>query len=94
QIAENPAQSIHLDVWPEWDEALALEQQVAIPVQINGKVRGEVLVAHDQLEEKEVVLAAAKKVESVQNYLKGKKVVKEIYVPGRIVSLVIRLAAK
>lgn len=82
--------SIHLDTWPEWDEDLALEQQVSIAVQVNGKVRGEVMVAHDQLEEKSVVLAAAKTVERVQGYLKDKKLVKEIYVPGKIVSLVVR----
>jgi len=81
--------SIHLDTWPKWDEDLALEQQVSIAVQVNGKVRGEVMVTHDQLEDKDTVLAAAKEVKRVQSYLEGKKLVKEIYVPGKIVSLVV-----
>ncbi|MBU0578745.1 leucine--tRNA ligase [Patescibacteria group bacterium] len=81
--------SIHLDAWPDWDEDLALEQQVSIAVQINGKVRGEVVMAHDQLDNQKMILAAAKKVETVQAHLAGKKIVKEIYVPGKIVSLVV-----
>ncbi|MFH1959609.1 MAG: hypothetical protein ABIJ22_04775, partial [Patescibacteria group bacterium] len=63
----------------------ALEQQVSIAVQINGKVRGEVVMAHDQLDNQKMILAAAKKVETVQAHLAGKKIVKEIYVPGKIV---------
>jgi leucyl-tRNA synthetase len=82
--------SIHLDTWPEWNEDLAREEQVSIAVQINGKVRGEVKIAHDQVDDKELVLTAAKEVERVRGYLEGKKLVKEIYVPGKIVSLVVK----
>jgi leucyl-tRNA synthetase len=89
-VAENLTESLHLDTWPEWDEVLALEKQITIAVQVNGKVRGEVTVAYDQLEEKEAVLAAALKVDTVQAHLDGKKIVKEIYVPGKIVSLVVK----
>ena len=88
EVAKGQEKSIHLDNWPEWDEELALDQLVTVAVRVNGKVRGEVVVAHDQLEEKEVVLTAAKEASTVQAHLEGKKIVKEIYVPGKIVSLV------
>lgn len=90
RVATKPKQSIHLDVWPEWDEDLATKQQLSIAVQVNGKVRGEVLVDHDQLDKKEVVLAAAKQVKTVRKYLQDQNLVKEIYVPGKIVSLVVK----
>ncbi len=90
QVAKKPAKSIHLDTWPEWDEKLALKQQVSIPVQVNGKLRGEVVIAHDQLQKKELVLVAVKKLTAIQSRLEGKKLIKEIYVPGKIVNLVIK----
>jgi len=88
EVVEESAESIHLDTWPEWDEELALEQQVIIPVQVKGKLRGEVVIDHTQLEEKELILAKAKELSSVQAYLEGKEIIKEIYIPGKIVSLV------
>jgi leucyl-tRNA synthetase len=90
EVAEKSLESVHLDTWPKWDKALVIEQQVTIAVQVNGKVRGEAIIAHDQLEDKEVVLAAAKELKSIQTYLEGKEMVKEIYVPGKIVSLVVK----
>ena len=84
------SESVHLDTWPEWDEDLAREEQISIPVQVNGRVRGEVIVAHGQVEDKELVLGRAKEVGTVQDYLEGNKLVKEIYVSGKIVSLVVK----
>jgi len=90
EVAENPAQSLHLDTWPEWDEKLAVAQKVTLAVQVNGKVRGELEVGHDQLDDQVAILTLAKKLTKVQAYLEGKKIVKEIYILGKIVSLVVR----
>ena len=83
-------ESIHLDTWPDWDEELATEREVSIAVQVNGKVRGEVSVSQEQINDKVAVLAMAKAVPTVQKYLAEADLVKEIYVPGKIVSLVVR----
>jgi leucyl-tRNA synthetase len=74
--------------WPKYDAALAKEEEIVIPVQINGKVRAHVLVPADASEAlvKERVLAE----EKVKAALAGKKLVKWIYVPGKLVNLVIR----
>ncbi len=82
--------SIHLESWPEWNEDLAREEQVSIPVQINGKVRGEVMISHNQVNDRDNVLSLAKEVPTVQDNLKDKELIKEIYVPGKIVSLVVK----
>ena len=82
--------SVHLTSWPEWDPALAQEEQVSLPVQVNGKVRAEVTVDHDQVSDEKQVLTATKKLKPIKDRLEGKKLVKEIYVEGRIVSLVVK----
>ncbi len=84
------ASSIHLTTWPDWDKELAQEELISLPVQINGKVRAELEIPHDQINDEEAVLAAARKLEAVQTKLAGQQAVKEIYVPGRIISLVVK----
>ncbi|MDX1419669.1 MAG: leucine--tRNA ligase, partial [Rubricoccaceae bacterium] len=73
--------------WPLYDEALLVEDEKEIAVQVNGKVRGTVTVAADAPQD--AVLTAAKAVENVQRHLEGKTIRKEIVVPGRLVNLVV-----
>lgn len=73
--------------WPEYDEALAVDNEVTLGIQVNGKVRGEILLAVDAT--KEEALAAARADEKVAKYLAEGKVVKEIYVPGKIIGFVV-----
>ncbi len=74
--------------WPAYDEAKCRESTVQIVVQVNGKLRARVQVAADV--SKEDAIAAAKAEEKVAAALEGKNVVKEIYVPGKLVNLVVR----
>ena len=71
--------------WPEYDEAKTIENTIEMAVQINGKTRGVVTLALD--EEKEAALAKAKEV--VADKLTG-TIVKEIYVPKKIINIVMR----
>ena len=71
--------------WPEYEEAKTIDKTVEIAVQINGKTRATLAVARD--EDKESVIAKAKEV--IADKLTG-NVVKEIYVPGRIVNIVMK----
>jgi len=74
--------------WPKYDAALAKEEEIEIPVQINGKLRGRVVVPADAAEEFVIERALAE--EKVQAFLAGKQVVKRIYVPGKMVNLVVK----
>ncbi len=80
-------ESVHVSDWPVWDESLIKEEMVTLAVQINGKVRAEVIVAADITEEQ--AIEEAKKHERITALLAGKKIKKTIYVPGRLVSLVV-----
>ena len=72
--------------WPQYDEAKTIDDEIELPVQINGKVRGKITVAADAA--KEEILTAAKAAVVMQ--LDGKSVIKEILVPGKMVSLVVK----
>ena len=74
--------------WPTADPELMKEDVVTIVVQVNGKLRGQVEVANPPVEA--TVLAAVRANTAVQKWLEGKQVVKEIYVPGKLVNLVVK----
>jgi leucyl-tRNA synthetase len=73
--------------WPTYDPAKIVKETVTIAIQVNGKVRGEITVPADTTEAD--VLQQAKTHENVQKYLEGKKLKKELYVKGKLVSLVL-----
>jgi leucyl-tRNA synthetase len=73
--------------WPTFDPKLMVSSSLTIAVQVNGKLRGQVEVPADASEKD--VLTAAKTNENVVRFLEGKPVKKEIYVKGKLVSLVI-----
>ena len=64
------------------------DSTIEIAVQVNGKLRGKLMVAADISAED--AIAAAKTDEKVQSFLTDKNVVKEIYVPGKLVNLVVK----
>jgi leucyl-tRNA synthetase len=74
--------------WPNYDPALAAEDEIEIPVQVNGKLRGLVVVPAGATEDqiKQAALAAQK----VRAAIAGKQVVKIIAVPGKLVNIVVR----
>jgi leucyl-tRNA synthetase len=72
--------------WPEHDESKLVEDTIKIIFQVNGKYRGDAQLPADV--SKDEAIAAAKATERVQNFIEGKEIKKEIYVPGRIVNIV------
>jgi leucyl-tRNA synthetase len=80
--------SIHSQRWPEWDEALAKDEEITLVVQVNGKLRDRITVPVSITE------ASAKKLaresQRVAAHLEGKKVIKEIYVPGKLLNIVVK----
>ena len=76
--------SIHLSLWPKWDEKLAKDDEIKIAVQVNGKVRSEILIGAD--EEEEEVKEKALKDKNVLRYL-GKDIKRIIYVKNKIINI-------
>jgi leucyl-tRNA synthetase len=78
-------ETIAYETWPTYDEALTVDNLIEIAVQINGKLKGTISIAKD--DPKDDVIAKGR--EAVADKLTG-TVVKEIYVPGRIVNIVMK----
>ena len=74
--------------WPEYDEALCTDSEVEIAVQVNGKLRSRITVAVDA--DQDTVLAAAKAEQKVADELFGGNIVKEIYIKGKLVNIVVK----
>ena len=77
---------LSLSKWPEYEESKTVEDSIEIGVQVNGKVRGTIVIPNGCA--KEEALELAKKDERVASFLEGKTLVKEIYVPNKIVNFV------
>ena len=74
--------------WPEYDEALCTDSEVEIAVQVNGKLRSRITVAVDA--DQDTVLAAAKAEQKVTDELFDGNIVKEIYIKGKLVNIVVK----
>ena len=72
--------------WPEYDETKVVDSVIEIAVQICGKLRSTITIAADA--DRDAAIAAAKADEKIASILDGKTIVKEIYVPGKIVNIV------
>ncbi|RJO60469.1 MAG: leucine--tRNA ligase [Dehalococcoidia bacterium] len=80
--------SIHNQSWPQWDEKLAKDEEIPLVVQVNGKVRDKLMVSANISEDeaKKLALESPK----VQTHTAGKTVAQVIYVPGRLVNVVVK----
>jgi len=74
--------------WPQFDAALAAEDEIEIPVQVNGKLRGRTVVPADASDDR--VLEAALADEKVKTAIAGKHIVKKIVVPKKLVNIVVK----
>ena len=80
--------TISYEPWPTFDESKMIEDTFEMVVQVNGKVRGKIEVDSNTSEENMKKLA--KEVENVKNYLDGHEIIKEIVIPKKLVSFVIK----
>ncbi|WP_300410501.1 leucine--tRNA ligase [Lagierella sp.] len=79
---------IHNQKWPSYDEEKLIEDIIEIPVQFNGKVKGVIEISLD--EDKEEIFAKVLEDEDFQKYIENKTIVKKIYVPGKILNIVLK----
>jgi len=80
--------SIHNQSWPRWDEALAKDEEITLVVQVNGKLRDRITAPPSITEAEAKELALAR--ERVKPYLEGGEIARIIYVPGRLINIVVR----
>ncbi|MEJ8751018.1 leucine--tRNA ligase [Lagierella sp. ICN-221743] len=80
--------NVHEQNWPEYDESKLVESVYEIPVQLNGKVKGTIKINID--EEKEAIFDKVISSDEFKDALEGKNIIKKIYVPGKIINLVIK----
>jgi len=80
--------TIAFEQWPQFDPEAVKEDEIEIGIQVNGKVKGTVLLG--VAEDKDSALSKAKAEPGVAKFIEGKTIVKEIYVPGKIVNIVVK----
>jgi leucyl-tRNA synthetase len=80
--------SIHKQRWPGWDPELATDEEVTLVVQINGKVRDKLTVPASISEDEAKKIAFDQ--ERVKSYTSGKDILKIIYVPGKLINIVVK----
>ena len=78
--------SIHLEKWPEYDEKLVVDEVISVGVQVNGKHRATITLPAKATEQE--AREIAEKDENVRKYLDNNKIIKFIYVPGKIINFV------
>ncbi len=79
--------SIHTTSWPKWDEKALVKSEVTYAVQVNGKVRGEIVVSSQMIQAE--IEQLAQKNEGVAKWIEGKSIKKVIVVPLKIVNIVV-----
>jgi leucyl-tRNA synthetase len=79
--------SVHDQAWPSWDEELVEEEEITLVVQVNGRLRDRIAAPADISEDmaRELALTSPK----VRPHVEGHEIRKSIYVPGRLVNLVV-----
>ncbi len=89
ELLEKSKQSqIKIQKWPTFDESLIKEETVEMAVQVLGKLRA--TVAFDKSESKEAIIERAKAIENVAAHINGKTIIKEIFIPGKIINFVVK----
>lgn len=78
--------TIAYEKWPKYDEAKTIDDEITLPVQINGKLKANIKIAMDEAED----LVKEKVHNAIENKLDGKTIVKEIYVKNRIYNVVVK----
>ncbi len=82
--------TLAFEPWPQYEEALLQSDTKVYAVQVNGKVRGQVEVPADRAADKDFVLDAARKEPTVGRHLEKGQVIKEIFVPNRVINFVVK----
>lgn len=85
---EKKGESVFSQIWPEYDNNLAQDDLIDLVVQVNSKIRDKIVVVHDitESEAKKVALNSLQ----IKKWVEGKEVIKVIFVPGRLINIVVK----
>ncbi|MFA5894401.1 MAG: leucine--tRNA ligase [Candidatus Shapirobacteria bacterium] len=81
--------SVHASSWPVVEEQYLVSDEVTVVVAINGKLRDQLVVDREKANDEKAMLELARGSEKIKAWLVGKQIVKEIFVPGRMVNIVV-----
>jgi len=81
--------SVHLTKWPVVEEKYLIEDTVTVAVAINGKVRDQLIISNTQLLDNKEIFKKAKELEKIKRWIGDSNIVKEIYIPNKMINLVI-----
>ena len=87
---DNTYTSIHVAQWPEADEQYLIEDKIMVAIAINGKVRDQLEISNEIKDKQLEVIKLARETEKIKKWISGKVIVKEIYVPGKMINFVIK----
>ena len=82
------SESLAYQQWVSYDDSLCIDDKITMGVQVNGKTRGDISISKDA--DQETAMELARELKTVQNQLDGKNIQKIIYVPGRILNIVVK----
>ncbi|TRW26979.1 leucine--tRNA ligase [Criibacterium bergeronii] len=88
QIVSKDDSMLNQATWPNYDENLAKQDEIEVPVQINGKVKAKITVSKEQGQDE--VMENALALDTVASAVSGKTIVKKIYVPKKIINIVVK----
>jgi leucyl-tRNA synthetase len=85
----SPENSVHHQAWPDFSPNDLVDDEVAVIVQVNGKLREKITAVVDKAKDKAYIQSKAESAEKVKQYLIGKNLVKVIFVPGKLINFVV-----
>lgn len=81
--------SVHRAAWPEAEVKYLVDEETVVAVAVNGKVRSEIKIETKEVSNKNKIIDLAKKDKRIKKWLSGGRIVKEIYVPGKMINFVV-----
>ncbi len=82
------SESLNYQSWPKYNPQYLVKEEMTIAIQVNGKLRSQIKVPKDTVQEE--IIKEARKDRKIIKYISGREVLKEIYIPGRLLNLVVR----
>ncbi len=83
-------QSVHKESWPKYNEKYLIEEKINVPIAINGKVRKVISVSKNKVDNKDEMLNQAMEDKKIKELIEGREIVKQVYVSGKMLNLVLR----
>jgi len=81
--------SVHISSWPIVDKKYLIDEEILVMVAVNGKVRDQILIDRSQISDDKKTINKAKELDNIKKWIGDKKILKEIYISGKMINFVI-----